>query len=98
MIKHQTVKKDNKVKVTFVLPYDPEVAQVSVVGDFNSWTPGKNKMVKRNNGTRSASITLDPGQQYLFRYFSNDGVWFNDDRADDYEPNGIDGFNCVVQT
>ena len=67
MIKRQNTKKDNKVKVTFVLPYDPEQANISVVGDFNDWTPESNKLVKRSNGTCSASISLNPGQRYLFR-------------------------------
>lgn len=98
MIKHQNVKKDNRVKVTFVLPYDPAVDQVSVVGDFNNWVPNETKLIKRNNGTRSASVMLDPGKKYLFRYYSSDGVWFNDDAADGYEMGEHGADNCVVLT
>ncbi len=98
MIKHQNMKKDNKVKITFVLPYSPEMAQVSVVGDFNRWTPGKDTLIKRNNGTCSAAVTLEPGQQYQFRYYSGDGVWFNDEAADGYAMGEHGEENCVVQT
>ena len=98
MIKRQNTKKDNKVKVTFVLPYDPEQANISVVGDFNNWTPESNKLVKRSNGTCSASISLDPGQRYLFRYLAGEDSWFNDDEADGYEMGEHGTENCVLLT
>ncbi len=53
---------------------------------------------KRSNGTASAALTLSSGDRYAFRYVTADGDWFNDEQADDYEPNGIDGFNCVLRT
>ena len=79
MIKRQNIKKENVVKVTFVVPNEPEQPQVSVVGDFNEWDPTATKLAKRNNGTRSASVQLEPDQRYAFRYYAANGEWFNDE-------------------
>ena len=59
MIRRQT--KGTDVKVTFALPTDSSAPKVSVVGDFNAWTPGAHTLVKRANGTRSVSVTLPRG-------------------------------------
>ena len=53
MIRSTRVAKTGDVKVTFVLPKDEPQGNVSVVGDFNEWRPGKHVMAKRTNGTRS---------------------------------------------
>lgn len=98
MIKRQNIKKDNKVKVTFALPYDPDQSKISVVGDFNEWAPDTTKLVKRSNGTCSASVTLDPGERYLFRYYAGDDAWFNDDDADGYELGEHGTENCILLT
>ena len=88
--------KNDQVKVTFVMPYSEGQAALSVVGDFNDWQPGATKMVKRNNGTCSVSISLDAGKRYLFRYFGEDGVWVNDEAADAYEVSEHGSDNCVL--
>lgn len=98
MIKHDPLKNKKQVKVTFVLPHDPEQATVSVVGDFNDWDPTQTKLVKRNNGTRSAAVTVERGKQYRFRYYSADGEWFNDEAADGYEASEHGGENCLLLT
>ena len=54
--------------------------------------------MKRNNGTRSASITVDTGKKYRFRYYCADGTWFNDEAADEYEVGEHGSENCVVLT
>ena len=90
--------KNDQVKVTFVMPYSEGQAALSVVGDFNDWQPGATKMVKRNNGTCSVSISLDAGKRYLFRYFGEDGVWVNDEAADAYEVSEHGTDNCVLLT
>lgn len=90
--------KNDQVKVTFVMPYSEGQAALSVVGDFNDWQPGATKMVKRNNGTCSVSISLDAGKRYLFRYFGEDGVWVNDEAADAYEVSEHGSDNCVLLT
>lgn len=95
MIKRESTK-DGKVKVTFILPYEEGQPAVSVVGDFNSWDPKTTKLVKRRNGTCSASVTLDAGQTVRFRYYSADGVWMNESEADGYEANEHGSENCLL--
>ena len=83
------------VKLTFTLPAEQVDGQTFVVGDFNDWDQTATPLRKRG-GIARASITVDPGRRYAFRYYRRDGSWFNDDTADDYEPNEFGGHNCVV--
>ena len=61
MIKQSKAPKNAGTKVTFVLPAEHPAGTVSVVGNFNSWTPGRTVLRKRSNGTRSASVVVEPG-------------------------------------
>jgi hypothetical protein len=73
-----------KTRVTFSLPTDEPTGDVSVVGTFNDWTPGRHPLVARRNRTRSVSITLPPGE-YRFRYLATGGIWLDDQDADAVE-------------
>jgi 1,4-alpha-glucan branching enzyme len=80
------IKRENKgdrVHLTFVLPADQPQGRVSVVGDFNEWTPGKHTLVKRSNGTRSVKVAVPPGATYEFRYLGERGLWFDDPEVED---------------
>jgi 1,4-alpha-glucan branching enzyme len=90
--------KNGKVKVTFVLPYSEGQSPVAVVGDFNEWNQASNRLTKRNNGTCSVSVVVDPGQRYRFRYYSEDGNWFNDEGADAYEASEHNSENGILLT
>lgn len=80
MIRCQTVKDSTDVKVTFVLDQtDPN--PVSVVGNFNDWSPFAHVLKKRSNGTRSATVTVPAGSAVHFRYLGHDGHWFDDPDA-----------------
>lgn len=96
MIKKQTIKKNNQVKLTFVQPYDATKPKTFVLGDFNEWQPKGKQLVKRSNGTTSVSITVEPGQRVRFRYCTEDGKWFNDEAADAYEPSEFGEDNSIV--
>ena len=88
MIKREN--KGGKVHLTFVLPADQPEGRVSVVGDFNEWTPGVHTLVKRSNGTRSVKVAVPPGAEYEFRYLAEGGVWFDDPQLDDQNrQNGV---------
>lgn len=93
MIRRSRVAKTGDVKLTFTLPPDQPSGDVSVVGTFNDWTPGKHRLVRRTNGTRSVSVTVPSGETVRFRYLGQDGQWFDEPDADDVDPEG-----CVVTT
>jgi 1,4-alpha-glucan branching enzyme len=76
-----------KNRVTFRLPVEEPSGAVSVVGDFNSWEPGRHELVRRRNGTRTVSVVLPPGE-YRFRYLAADGVWLDEEMADEVDPDG----------
>ena len=81
MIRRSKVAKSAEVKITFSLPQDQPDGPVSVVGDFNDWTPGKHVLAKRTNGTRSVSVTVPAGTSFRFRYLGENGHWFDDEEA-----------------
>ena len=80
-IRVSTNSKTGTSKIQFVLPDDVHDGPVSAVGDFNGWEPGKHKLVRRSNGTRSVSVTVPAGQELRFRYLGSGGVWFDDPDA-----------------
>jgi 1,4-alpha-glucan branching enzyme len=98
MLKREPIKQSEQVKVTFVIPHDPDQPRISVVGDFNNWEPTATPLVKRANNTRSASVILDPGKHYSFRYYAADGTWFDEEHADGYAPNEHGTQNCLIVT
>lgn len=98
MLKRDIGKDAKQVKVTFVIPHNPDQPKVSVVGDFNSWDPSATPLIKRNNNTRSATVALEPGKRYSFRYYTEDGQWFNDEEPDAFAPSEHGAQNCVVIT
>jgi 1,4-alpha-glucan branching enzyme len=70
--------------------------QVSVVGDFNDWDPAATPMRKTPGRPHTATVTLQRGRRYLFRYRVAAGEWYDDETADAYEPNEFGGKNCVI--
>ena len=60
------------------------------------WATMATPMIKRSNGTVSASVVVATGQRVRFRYFTEDGNWFNDEAADAYEPGEAGTDNCIV--
>jgi 1,4-alpha-glucan branching enzyme len=88
VIRRTPAKGGETVRVTFALPVDTTPHAVSVVGDFNAWTPGRHTLVKRSNGTRSVSVALEQGSTTRFRYLADGGRWFDDTDADALDPEG----------
>lgn len=94
MIRTQTVAHEGKVEVEFVLPDAPD-GPLSVVGDFNGWDPHVTPMLPGAEGYE-ATVTVDAGRRYAFRYLGVDGTWFNDDTVGTYEPGPYGADNCVI--
>jgi 1,4-alpha-glucan branching enzyme len=98
MLKREATKNGKQVKVTFVVPDNPDHTRISVVGEFKNWDPEATRLIRRANKTRSVSVTLDAGKQYSFRYRTEDGEWFNDEAADGYVDNEHGTQNCLIIT
>jgi 1,4-alpha-glucan branching enzyme len=93
MITRKLVERGKRVKVTFTLPDGPH--PVSVAGDFNDWDSTTTRLRKRGD-VRSASITLDSGHRYAFRYVDDAREWFNDEQPDEFEGNGFGDANGII--
>ena len=75
---------DGKKGVRFAV-WAPHAKSVSVVGDFNDWTPGVHTLVRRANGTRSVRVALPSGSAFRFRYLGEGGDWFDDELKNEVE-------------
>jgi len=85
-----------KVRVTFQMPALEGVTQLHLVGDFNNWSMQETPMTQAADGAWSATLTLEGGRAYQYRYFANGQTWHNDWAADAYAPNTFGSDNCVV--
>lgn len=95
-LKKTYVKSKNICRVTFNLA-DVNAAQVAVVGDFNSWNEQATPMKKSKTGF-SATVDLEPGREYQFRYLVDGQQWCNDDSADHYcETPFSDAHNGIIR-
>jgi hypothetical protein len=87
-------------KVTFELAANivAEATSGILVGEFNNWDFNNGISLKRQkDGSMKASVELENGKTYEYRYFLNDGRWVNDDRADRYSHvSGYNVENCIV--
>ena len=97
MLKKKFFKSKPTCQVTFQLPAGITAEKASVVGDFNDWdeTTDQLKKVKR---VWKTTLELEQDQEYQFRYLVNGREWHNDEAADKYVPNNIDGDNSVIIT
>lgn len=98
MIKRTPMNGGGGVRVQFVLPEERLSGEVSVVGEFNDWNPRAHRLRRRTNGTRSASVVLESGRRYAFRYLGENGRWYDEETADSAEPNGHGTWNSVLNT
>lgn len=104
MLKKQSVRSREVVKVTFTVPEEelPEnigVETLNLVGEFNDWDETADPLTyrKRDKAYR-ITVELEPGREYQFRYLINGRHWCNDWEADRYTPNEFGADNCVIVT
>lgn len=87
-------------KVTFTLT--PEIigdaTEALLLGDFNKWDFNEGTRLKvQKDGSLKATLALEPGKTYQYRYLLNNGRWVNDANADYYVFDHIHQVdNCVI--
>lgn len=87
-LKKQFLKSKPVCKVTFkISEEEAKNAQlVRLVGEFNGWDKTAPPMRRLKNGMFTATVELEAGKEYQFRYLLDDQSWENDWAADAYVP------------
>lgn len=86
-------------KVKFIAPTEISTAgkKIHLAGEFNGWNFTETPLRKQKNGTFSATLDLEPGAEYQYRYVVDGEHWENDFDADKYVPSNVcDAENSVV--
>lgn len=96
----QYLKSKPVCKVTFSLPAEAveNASKVALIGDFNGWDPAEAAALKKQkDGSYKATLELEPGKEYEFKYLLDGEKWENDWEADKYVPSRVEGSeNSVV--
>ena len=84
------------VDVTFSLPADVQAGTVALCGEFNQWSGDDIRLERGSDGSWRATVPLEPGRSYRYRYLLDGQRWENDRRADRYVPNPLCSTDSVV--
>jgi 1,4-alpha-glucan branching enzyme len=96
MVKKNYSKSGQICRVTFKLPAEVEAQSANLVGEFNDWDNQATPMKRLKDGSFSATVSLEPGRNYRYRYLLDGERWENDWEADAYFPNEFGSEDSVV--
>ena len=86
-------------KVTFKIPAElaNKAKTAKIVGEFNDWSYTATPMKRLKNGAFTATLNLEKGAAYQFRYILDESQWQNEVEADKFvrSPYG-DSENSVI--
>jgi 1,4-alpha-glucan branching enzyme len=89
-----------KTKVTFDLPKAAveNAETVAVLGDFNQWDIQQGiELKKQKDGSFKATVELEAGRNYQYRFLIDGRRWENAWNAEAYEPTPFGTYNSVVK-
>ncbi|MFH1982614.1 MAG: isoamylase early set domain-containing protein [Pseudomonadota bacterium] len=98
-IRKEFLKSKPVCKVTFKISekIGNSAQQAYVVGEFNGWSTSATPMKRLKNGAFSATVALESGRAYQFRYLLGESLWENEPDADDTLPTPFgDSHNSVI--
>ena len=97
MIRKEPASKQGIVRVTFELPSNMWAERVNLVGEFNDWDTAATPMRRnRSDSNWKATLELELGKAYRFRYLIDGKEWLNDWHADDHVENPYGSYDSVV--
>lgn len=82
MLTHQSSDRPGFRVVRLALPRDHAAGRISVVGNFNDWTPGLDELLPVSETEQAVSIELPETYRAVFRYLGEFGWWFDEPDAD----------------
>jgi 1,4-alpha-glucan branching enzyme len=84
------------VDVTFNLPADVHAGTVALCGEFNDWSADDARLERGSDGSWQATVALEQGHSYRYRYLLDGQRWENDKNADGHVPNPLGTTDSVV--
>jgi predicted flap endonuclease-1-like 5' DNA nuclease len=87
-------------KVKFILSADivADATEGLLLGEFNNWDIDNGfTMKKAKDGSLMATVSLEEGRAYQYRYLLNDGRWVNDQSAQYIHDERFHVANCVIE-
>jgi hypothetical protein len=99
-IDHKIKNHNMKKKIKFILSADVVAGAEEglLLGEFNNWTKEEGFSLKRSkDGSFQATVALEAGRSYQYRYLLSDGRWVNDSNALQYVHDAyFQVENCLV--
>ena len=97
MVRKNYSKTGHYCRVTFDFTPGEEFSRVVLCGDFNAWDREAHPMKLRKDGRFSATLSLDAGRSYRFKYLLDGKHWENDWAADAYVPNDFGSEDSLIE-
>ncbi|BBE19147.1 1,4-alpha-glucan branching enzyme [Aquipluma nitroreducens] len=72
--------------------------KVQLLGDFNNWDKSAEPMTALKSNDFTATLELEAGKEFQFRYLIDGTEWKNDSQADSFVANSFGEENSVVST
>jgi hypothetical protein len=88
--------KASTVDVRFTLPADVHADTVALCGEFNNWSAQDIQLQRGDDGSWQATVALQPGHSYRYRYLLDGERWENAWKADRYAPNSYGTTDSVI--
>ena len=70
--------------------------QVTLTGSFNNWAKDQLVMHPEKDGLWKIEIPMLPKGRYSYKYFVDDKMWMEDIDNPYREPDGLIGFNSIL--
>ena len=96
MLKKTKVRGSSLISVTFSTFEHDEAGEMSLVGEFNDWSPESHPMRKRKDGAWAATVRLEKGTEHQYRFLVDGEKWVSDPDADGSVHDPYGGKNSVV--
>ena len=84
------------IDVTFTLPAEVEAGTVALCGEFNNWSAHDIRLERGGDGSWQATVALEPGRSYRYRYLLDGQRWENAWQAGHYVPNSYGSTDSVI--
>lgn len=99
-IKKQFLKSKPVCKVAFRVDATEvnSAKKVQILGDFNNWDQTAESMTMLKSNDFTATLELEAGKEYQFRYLIDGSSWKNESEADSYVVNEFGSENGVIST